>query len=78
MFGKSKPPQNEKTLFQPRSVYAISKVFAYHCVIHYREAYGVHASNGILFNHESPRRCKFCYKKIVQGLVRIKQGKQKF
>ena len=56
MFGKSKPPQNEKTLFQPRSVYAISKVFAYHSVIHYREAYGLHASNGILFNHESPRR----------------------
>ena len=78
MFGKSKPPQNEKTLFQPRSVYAISKVFAYHSVIHYREAYGVHASNGILFNHESPRRgVNFVTKKIVQGLVRIKQGKQK-
>ena len=78
MFGKSKPPQNEKTLFQPRSVYAISKVFAYHCVIHYREAYKVHACNGILFNHESPRRgVNFVTKKIVQGLVRIKQGKQK-
>ena len=78
MFGKSKPPQNEKTLFQPRSVYAISKVFAYHSVIHYREAYGVHACNGILFNHESPRRgVNFVTKKIVQGLVRIKQGKQK-
>ena len=78
MFGKSKPPQNEKTLFQPRSVYAISKVFAYHSVIHYREAYGLHASNGILFNHESPRRgVNFVTKKIVQGLVRIKQGKQK-
>ena len=78
MFGKSKPPQNEKTLFQPRSIYAISKVFAYHSVIHYREAYGVHACNGILFNHESPRRgVNFVTKKIVQGLVRIKQGKQK-
>ena len=54
MFGKSKPPQNEKTLFLPRSVYAISKVFAYHCVAHYREAYNLHACNGILFNHESP------------------------
>ena len=53
MFGKSKPPQNEKTLFLPRSVYAISKVFAYHCVVHYREAYNLHACNGILFNHES-------------------------
>ena len=78
MFGKSKPPQNEKTLFQPRSVYAISKVFAYHCVIHYRDAYALHACNGILFNHESSRRgVNFVTKKIVQGLVRIKQGKQK-
>ena len=78
MFGKSKPPQNEKTLFQPRSVYAIAKVFAYHSVIHYRDAYGLHASNGILFNHESPRRgVNFVTKKIVQGLVRVKQGKQK-
>tara|TARA_B110000116_G_C16767375_1_gene551558 strand:+ start:739 stop:1362 length:624 start_codon:yes stop_codon:yes gene_type:complete len=78
MFGKSKPPQNEKTLFQPRSVYAISKVFAYHSVIHYREAYNLHACNGILFNHESPRRgVNFVTKKIVQGLTRIKQGKQK-
>ena len=78
MFGKSKPPQNENTLFQPRSVYAISKVFAYHSVIHYREAYNLHACNGILFNHESPRRgVNFVTKKIVQGLTRIKQGKQK-
>jgi len=79
MFGKSKPPQNENTLFQPRSVYAISKVFAYHSVIHYREAYNLHACNGILFNHESPRRgVNFVTKKIVQGLTRIKQGKQKY
>ncbi len=78
MFGKSKPPQNEKTLFQPRSIYAISKVFAYHSVIHYREAYNMHACNGILFNHESPRRgVNFVTKKIVQGLIRIKNGKQK-
>ena len=78
MFGKSKPPQNEKTLFQPRSVYAISKVFAYHSVIHYREAYNIHACNGILFNHESPRRgVNFVTKKIIQGLTRIKNGKQK-
>ena len=78
MFGKSKPPQNENTLFKPRSVYAISKVFAYHSVIHYREAYNLHACNGILFNHESPRRgVNFVTKKIVQGLTRIKQGKQK-
>ena len=78
MFGKSKPPQNEKTLFLPRSVYAISKVFAYHSVIHYREAYKIHACNGILFNHESPRRgVNFVTRKIVQGLIRIKNGKQK-
>ncbi len=78
MFGKSKPPQNEKTLFKPRSIYAISKVFAFHSVIHYREAYNIHACNGILFNHESPRRgVNFVTKKIVQGLIRIKKGKQK-
>ena len=78
MFGKSKPPQNESTLFQPRSVYAIAKVFAYHSVIHYREAYNVHACNGILFNHESPRRgVNFVTKKIIQGLTRIKNGQQK-
>ena len=78
MFGKSKPPQNEKTVFLPRSVYSIAKVFAYHSVIHYREAYNIHACNGILFNHESPRRgVNFVTKKIVQGLVRIKKGKQK-
>ena len=79
MFGKSRPPQNEKTLFLPRSVYAISKVFAYHCVVHYREAYNIHACNGILFNHESPRRgVNFVTRKIVQGLTRIKKGKQKY
>ncbi|MDB0067725.1 GDP-mannose 4,6-dehydratase [Candidatus Pelagibacter sp.] len=78
MFGKSKPPQNEKTLFKPRSIYAISKVFAYYSVIHYREAYNLHACNGILFNHESPRRgVNFVTKKIIQGLTRIKNGKQK-
>jgi GDPmannose 4,6-dehydratase len=59
-------------------VYAISKVFAYHSVIHYREAYSVYACNGILFNHESPRRgVNFVTKKITQGLTRIKNGKQK-
>ena len=67
MFGKSKPPQNEKTIFLPRSVYGISKVFAYHCVVHYREAYNLHACNGILFNHESPRRgVNFVTKKLCK------------
>ena len=78
MFGKTKPPQNESTIFQPRSIYAISKIFAFNSVVHYREAYNVHASNGILFNHESPRRgVNFVTKKIIQGLIRIKRGEQK-
>ena len=78
MFGKSRPPQNENTRFLPRSIYAISKVFAYNAVVHYREAYNIHACNGILFNHESPRRgVNFVTKKIIQGLIRIKKGKQK-
>ena len=80
MFGlvKRKKSINEKTPFHPRSVYGISKVFAFHTTIHYREAYGMFASNGILFNHESPRRGPtFVTKKIVQGLVRIKKGFQK-
>ena len=80
MYGlvKTKKSLNEKTPFHPRSVYGISKVFAYHTTVHYREAYGIFASNGILFNHESPRRGPtFVTKKIVQGLVRIKKGLQK-
>ena len=80
MFGKvlKKKSINEITSFHPRSMYGVSKVFAYHTTVHYREAYGLYASNGILFNHESPRRgANFVTKKIVQGLVRIKKGKQK-
>ena len=79
MFGSAKPPQNEKTIFKPRSMYAVSKVFSYHTVINYREAFNIHACNGILFNHESPRRGNnFVTKKIIQGLVRIKKNKQKY
>ena len=78
MFGKARPPQNEKTIFQPRSVYAISKIFAFNSVVHYREAYNLHSCNGILFNHESPRRgVNFVTRKIIQGLIRIKKGEQK-
>jgi GDPmannose 4,6-dehydratase len=80
MFGlvNKRRSLNEKTLFHPRSIYGVSKVFAYHAAVHYREAYGLFASNGILFNHESPRRGPtFVTKKIVQGLVRIKKGLQK-
>ena len=80
MYGlvKNKKSLNEHTPFHPRSVYGVSKVFAYHTAVHYREAYGIFASNGILFNHESPRRGPtFVTKKIVQGLTRIKKGIQK-
>mgnify|MGYP001322550535 CR=1 FL=1 len=76
MFGKVKNKKsiNETTPFHPRSMYGVAKVFAYHTTVHYREAYGIFASNGILFNHESPRRGPtFVTKKIVQGLVRIKK-----
>ena len=79
MFGKQKmgKPQNEKTSFHPMSIYGVSKVFAYHASVYYREAFGIFASNGILFNHESPRRGPtFVTKKIVQALVRIKLKKQ--
>tara|TARA_B100000768_G_C11263941_1_gene370127 strand:- start:114 stop:1163 length:1050 start_codon:yes stop_codon:yes gene_type:complete len=79
MFGKqqSNKSQNEKTSFHPMSIYGVSKVFAYHTSIYYRDAFGIFASNGILFNHESPRRGPtFVTKKIVQALVRIKLKKQ--
>ena len=79
MFGKVKEkPQNELTAFHPRSIYAVSKIFAHQATVNYREAFGIFASTGILFNHESPRRGpNFVTKKIVQGLVRIKLKKQK-
>ena len=80
MFGKQKTnkSQNEETSFHPMSIYGVSKVFAYNTSVYYREAFGIFASNGILFNHESPRRGPtFVTKKIVQGLVRIKLKKQK-
>ena len=79
MFGKTKDfPQNEKTPFHPRSPYACAKVFAYYMTINYRESYGMFASNGILFNHESPRRGEtFVTRKITRGLARILAGKEK-
>ena len=79
MFGKVKEtPQNENTPFNPRSSYGISKVTAYHLIKNYREAYNLHASSGILFNHESPRRgFEFVTRKISFGVVRIKKGLQK-
>ena len=76
MFGSTPPPQAETTPFQPRSPYAIAKVFAHWMTVQYRDAYGLHASNGILFNHESPRRGEnFVTRKITKGIAAIKQGK---
>ena len=79
MFGSTKKKfQNEKTNFHPVSPYGVSKCFAHWITKNYREAYGIYACNGILFNHESPIRGEtFVTKKIIQGLVRIKQGRQK-
>jgi GDPmannose 4,6-dehydratase len=78
MFGSVPPPQNEATPFQPRSPYAAAKVYAYWMAVNYREGYGMFASNGILFNHESPRRGEtFVTRKITRALAHIISGKQK-
>ena len=79
MYGRVQEiPQNEKTFFYPRSPYGVSKVYAHWITINYREAYNIFACNGILFNHESPRRGEtFVTRKIVIGLVKIKLKKQK-
>jgi GDPmannose 4,6-dehydratase len=79
MYGKVQEiPQTEKTPFYPRSPYAAAKVFAYWATVNYRESYGLHASNGILFNHESPRRGEaFVTRKITLAAARIKLGLQK-
>ena len=71
-------PQTEKTPFYPRSPYAVAKLYAYWIVVNYREAFGIHASNGILFNHESPRRGEtFVTRKITLGVAGIKAKKMK-
>jgi GDPmannose 4,6-dehydratase len=79
MYGRvQEVPQNEKTFFYPRSPYGVAKVYAHWITINYREAYNIFACNGILFNHESPRRGEtFVTRKIVIGLVKIKLKKQK-
>jgi len=78
MFGASPPPQNETTHFRPRSPYGAAKVYAHWITVNYREAYGLHASCGILFNHESPRRGEtFVTRKITRAATRIKLGLQK-
>ena len=78
LFGKvQEVPQKETTPFYPRSPYGVAKLYGYWIVKNYREAYGLHASSGILFNHESPRRGEtFVTRKITRGLSRISTGEQ--
>lgn len=77
MFGSAPPPQNEATPFKPRSPYAAAKVYAHWMTVNYREGYGLFACNGILFNHESPRRGEtFVTRKITKAAARIKMGTQ--
>ena len=77
MFGAAPPPQNELTPFQPQSPYAAAKVYAYYIVRNYRDAYKIFACNGILFNHESPRRGEtFVTRKVTRAATRIKLGLQ--
>ncbi|NHC46362.1 GDP-mannose 4,6-dehydratase [Motilibacter aurantiacus] len=79
MFGSTPPPQNEQTPFHPRSPYGAAKVYAYWATVNYREAYGMHATNGILFNHESPRRGEtFVTRKITRAVARIAAGLQDY
>jgi GDPmannose 4,6-dehydratase len=75
LYGSTPPPQNEESVFRPRSPYAAAKLMAYWCVVNYREGYGLHATNGILFNHESPRRGEtFVTRKITRAVAKISQG----
>ena len=77
LFGSTPPPQNEFSNFAPRSPYGAAKLYAYWVVRNYRDAYGIHATNGILFNHESPRRGEtFVTRKITMAAARIKLGLQ--
>jgi GDPmannose 4,6-dehydratase len=77
MYGAEAPPQNENTPFYPRSPYGVAKVYSYWITKNYRESFGMHASNGILFNHESPRRGEtFVTRKITRAVARISAGKQ--
>jgi GDPmannose 4,6-dehydratase len=77
LFGSTPPPQSEESIFAPQSPYAAAKLYAYWVVKNYRDAYGLHASNGILFNHESPRRGEtFVTRKITRAVAAIKAGQQ--
>ena len=75
LYGSTPPPQTEQTPFHPRSPYGSAKIFSYWSTVNYREAYGMHTSNGILFNHESPRRGEtFVTRKITRAVARIARG----
>jgi GDPmannose 4,6-dehydratase len=77
LFGSTPPPQNEESIFRPRSPYAAAKLMAYWATVNYRDAFGIHATNGILFNHESPRRGEtFVTRKITRAAAAIKIGRQ--
>ena len=77
MFGAAPPPQNERTPFHPRSPYGVAKVYGYWATVNYRESYGMFATNGILFNHESPRRSEnFVTRKITKAVAEISVGRQ--
>lgn len=78
LYGSTPPPQNEDSAFKPRSPYAAAKLMAYWCTVNYREGYGMHATNGILFNHESPRRGEtFVTRKITKAVAEIVSGSKK-
>ncbi len=78
LFGSTPPPQNEESDFKPRSPYAAAKLMAYWCTVNYRDGYGMHATNGILFNHESPRRGEtFVTRKITRAVAEITNGSKK-
>jgi GDPmannose 4,6-dehydratase len=78
LYGSTPPPQNEESKFRPRSPYAAAKLMAYWATVNYREAFGIHATNGILFNHESPRRGEtFVTRKITRAVAAIQSGHQK-
>jgi len=78
LYGSTPPPQNEESIFRPRSPYAAAKLMAYWATVNYREGFDIHATNGILFNHESPRRGEtFVTRKITRAVAAIKAGKQK-
>lgn len=78
LFGSTPPPQDEESTFRPQSPYAAAKLMAYWCTVNYRQGYGIHASNGILFNHESPRRGEtFVTRKITKAVAEIVAGSKK-